>query len=55
MSKHDADCLRRRSEHLFICTCGMTDEEVHAAVVGKAPPSEAVDLGRKLAREHGWP
>lgn len=29
-SKHDAACLARRKDHLFLCTCGLSDEMVKA-------------------------
>lgn len=36
MSKHDADCLRRRAKPgwKWLCTCGLTDEQV-AKVITK--------------------
>lgn len=30
--KHDEDCYRRKEEtgHIYVCTCGLTDEQVEA-------------------------
>lgn len=38
-SKHDKNCLRRKARSPYLCTCGMTDTEVDAAIRRPAPPS----------------
>lgn len=40
-SKHDADCLRRRLDAPFLCTCEMTDAEVAIARESANPHSRA--------------
>lgn len=30
--KHDADCQRRRDRIPFLCTCGLQDQQVAAAI-----------------------
>lgn len=32
VSKHDANCMRRRRAHPYVCTCGATDKEVEDAI-----------------------
>ena len=50
-SKHDADCLRRRSDPglKYVCSCGMSDENVQAAKrlsdeLNALPPAERATL-----------
>lgn len=36
MSKHDTDCLRRKTDHPFLCTCHTTEAEYLAAEKDRA-------------------
>jgi hypothetical protein len=49
MQKHDDDCLRRKEENPFLCTCDLDDEQIikHKFTVRTVPVIDT-GLGRAL-------